>query len=55
MPGQRGTDVEMFAQEEGVMPSQHAAAVHMLNPLVIPLHSTCDEGEGLKKSNADDR
>lgn len=47
MPGQRGTDVEMFPKEEGVIASAH------VNPLVLALHSTCDEGEGLKEMNAD--
>lgn len=35
-------------RREGLLPCQHAVAVHMLNPVVLPLHSTCDEEEGLK-------
>lgn len=35
-------------RRKGLLPCQHAAAVHMLNPLVPPSHSTCDEEEGLK-------
>lgn len=30
------------------MPCQHAVVVRMLNPLVLPLCSTCEEHESLK-------
>lgn len=35
-------------RRKGLLPCQHAVAVHTLNPLVLPLNSTCNEEEGLK-------
>lgn len=35
-------------RRKGLLPCQHAVAVHTLNPLVLLLSPTCDEDQGLK-------